>query len=129
MAQVKIYGQRRFLEPHSDSLSETIHAVMVAELGLPPEKRFHRFLPLEPWQQRCPQDRSERYLILEILMFAGRSTPVRKALLHGLMRELCAAHGLSPADVEITLLESPRENWGIRGSTGDELALGYQVEK
>jgi phenylpyruvate tautomerase PptA (4-oxalocrotonate tautomerase family) len=34
-----------------------------------------------------------------------------------------------PQDVEITIHESPKENWGIRGKPGDELSLSYKVEK
>jgi phenylpyruvate tautomerase PptA (4-oxalocrotonate tautomerase family) len=36
--------------------------------------------------------------------------------------------GISPQDIEITIFETPRENWGIRGLPGDELALGYEVQ-
>ena len=34
---------------------------------------------------------------------------------------------LAAADLEITLFETPRHNWGIRGLPGDELELGYKV--
>jgi Tautomerase enzyme len=36
--------------------------------------------------------------------------------------------GIAPQDVEITVFETPRANWGIRGVPGDELALGYKVD-
>ena len=35
---------------------------------------------------------------------------------------------LAPADLEITISETPRHNWGIRGLPGDELHLEYKVE-
>ncbi|MDF2712399.1 MAG: tautomerase family protein, partial [Nonomuraea muscovyensis] len=31
-------------------------------------------------------------------------------------------------DVEITIIEMPRTNWGIRGVPADELSLPYNVE-
>jgi hypothetical protein len=31
-------------------------------------------------------------------------------------------------DVEITITETPKYNWGIRGMIGDELKLNYKVE-
>ena len=37
--------------------------------------------------------------------------------------------GISPQDIEITIYESPKENWGIRGMTGDDLMLSYKVNK
>jgi hypothetical protein len=35
---------------------------------------------------------------------------------------------LDPVDVEITIFETPRHNWGIRGYHGDELPLNYKVD-
>jgi hypothetical protein len=35
--------------------------------------------------------------------------------------------GIMPQDVEITIVETPRANWGIRGQVASELALGYKV--
>jgi phenylpyruvate tautomerase PptA (4-oxalocrotonate tautomerase family) len=109
-------------------ISQLVHAAAVRNLGLPLDKRFQRFLPLESWQLVAPADRSERYLIIEAYLFAGRSLSVRKALIRALLDDLTRELALSPNDVEITLFESPRENWGIRGVSGDELALSYRVE-
>ena len=60
-------------------------------------------------------------------MFEGRSTETKKLLIHELYRTTTAI-GLSAQDVEITITETPRANWGIRGVPGDELQLPYQVE-
>lgn len=128
MAQFKIYGREPFLREHHARISELVHAAAVRSLQLPPDKRFHRFLPLADWQLVAPPDRSERYLILEAYMFTGRSLAARKALIRALMDDLSRELSLSPNDIEITLFESPRENWGIRGQHGDELQLDYKVE-
>ena len=97
-------------------------------LKLPEDKRFQRFLPLAPWQLVAPADRSPAYLIVEVVLFTGRSVETRKALVRALMDDLSRELGLSPNDVEITLIESPRENWGIRGQHGDERGLAYKVD-
>jgi hypothetical protein len=34
---------------------------------------------------------------------------------------------ISMNDIEITIFETPRHNWGIRGQSGDELELSYKV--
>ncbi|MGD1851361.1 MAG: tautomerase family protein, partial [Cyanophyceae cyanobacterium] len=34
---------------------------------------------------------------------------------------------IKPQDVEITIFETPKCNWGIRGKPGDELLLDYKV--
>lgn len=128
MAQFKIYGQQSFLRAAHAQVSEIVHGAAVRSLQLPQDKRFHRFIALEPWQLVAPADRSERYLIIEVIMFSGRSTETKKGLLRALMDDLTRELGLQPNDVEVTILESPREHWGIRGHTGDELALSYKVE-
>lgn len=128
MAQFKIYGQESFLRTAHAQVSEIVHGAAVRSLQLPQDKRFHRFIALEPWQLVAPADRSERYLIIEVIMFSGRSTEVKKELLRALMGDLTRELGLHPNDVEVTILESPREHWGIRGHTGDDLALSYKVE-
>ena len=128
MAQFKIYGRHEYLRQHNARIAELVHGAAVRSLGLPADKRFQRFLPLESWQLVAPADRSEQYLIIEAYMFTGRSLAVRKALIRALMDDLTRELGLAVNDVEITLFESPRENWGIRGQHGDELALNYKVD-
>lgn len=127
MAQFKIFGREEFLREQHARISDVIHAAAVRSLALPPDKRFHRFLPLAAWQLVAPADRSERYLIIEAYMFTGRSVATRKALIRELLDDLSRELALSPDDIEITLFESPRENWGIRGQHGDELQLNYKV--
>jgi len=44
------------------------------------------------------------------------------------MRAIPDATGVPVEAVEITIVETPKANWGIRGKVGDELALTYKVE-
>ena len=99
----------------------------MAALQLPATKRFHRFIPLDPECFITPPDRSQDYTIIEVSMFEGRSTATRKLLIAELFRTTSTV-GLRTQDVEITITETPRSNWGIRGLPGDELQLTYQVE-
>ena len=128
MAQVKIYALRAAMEPLQSQFSRVVHECLVAALQIPPEKRFQRFLLLEADEFLFPLDRSERYTILEISLFSGRSSQTKKTLIRLLYERLGQELNWAPGDLEILLLESPRENWGIRGMTGDELGLNYRVE-
>lgn len=127
MAQIKIFGLQSSLEPIRKTLSDAIHRAVIEALSYPPEKRFHRFIGLSKDEFFYPPDRSDRYLILEISLFEGRSVQAKKALIHALYRHISEATGIAPQDVEITLFETPRHNWGIRGMPGDELSLNYKV--
>ena len=128
MAHFKIYGRTAHLRARHTQISDVIHAAALSTLQLPPDKRFQRFIGLEAWQLVTPPDRSDNYLLIEVLMFSGRSVATKKALIRALIDDLTRELDLNPADLEITILESPRENWGIRGQHGDELELSYKVE-
>lgn len=128
MAQVKIYGLADQLRPVQAALSEAVHGAVMAALAHPPDKRFPRFFPLDRDDFLFPHDRSERYTIVEISMFAGRSLDAKRRLIGELYRRVQAGTGIEPVDLEITITETPRHDWGIRGVSGDELTLGYRVE-
>jgi phenylpyruvate tautomerase PptA (4-oxalocrotonate tautomerase family) len=127
MAQVKIYGEARRLRLVRDRLSDLIHECLCASLGLPPDKRFHRFIGLDQEDFKYPPDRTDAYTIIEISMFEGRRAATKRTLLLTLIDRITGELGLRPADLEITLFETPSTHWGIRGQTGDRLDLDYQV--
>lgn len=128
MAQIKIYGLRTHLDTCKQQLSDVIHGCAMDALQLPPEKRFHRFIALEADDFVFPDDRSDLYTVIEISMFEGRSVEAKKHLLYLLMDRLHTQLNLPTHDIEITIFETPRHNWGIRGATGDELGLNYKVD-
>lgn len=127
MAQIRIYGQRDHIGQLRSNLSDAIHACAVEALELPEDKRFHRFIPLDEQDFIYPADRSARYTIIEISMFEGRTVEAKKRLIRLLFERLESACGIAPGDLEITIFETPRHNWGIRGLPGDELTLGYAI--
>ena len=128
VAQIKIYGLQENLAQSREAISSGIHEAVMSALSYPPEKKFHRFIALDQDDFIYPGDRSERYIIIEVSMFEGRSVAAKKALIRGLYTCIQAKAGISAEDIEITIFETPRENWGIRGMPADELALGYKVE-
>lgn len=128
MAQVVIYGHRPMIEQWRGEISDGLQAAAVDALGPPADKRFHRFVALAADDFVHPSDRSGEYLIVEVSMFAGRSRETRKAYLRAILKELSERCGIAPQDLEVTITETPRENWLIRGVPGDELGLTYQVE-
>lgn len=127
MAQIKIYGLKSSLAEKSSSLSSAIHSAVVEALAYPPDKKFHRFIGLDKSDFLFPSDRSENYTIIEISMFEGRSIEAKKALIRLLFANIAREAEIDPHNIEITIIETPKQNWGIRGMCGDELALGYKV--
>lgn len=129
MAQVVVYSHRQNLAGRQRAFSDALHVCVTEALGLPPDKRFHRFVALEGEDFVHPADRSERYTIVEISMFEGRSGETKKRLIKLLFARFEADLGIAPQDLEINIRESPRANWGIRGRPGDELDLPYTVRR
>ncbi len=122
-----VYGIADKLDPIKPRLSDAIHSCLQAVLGLPEDKRAHRFVPLRREDMYFPGGRSDAYTVIEINMMAGRSEQTKKALIKKLFAVLSAEVGLAPMDVEITIHEQPPHCWGFRGVTGDEARLSYEV--
>jgi phenylpyruvate tautomerase PptA (4-oxalocrotonate tautomerase family) len=72
-------------------------------------------------------ERTERYTIIELSMFEGRTVEAKKQLIRLLFNRLDKEFGIGNFDLEITIFETPKYNWGIRGLPGDELNLNYRV--
>lgn len=128
MSQIKIFGRADHIRGNRQELSDTIHSCVVDALQYPADKRAHRFFPLDPEDFIYPPGRSTRYTIVEISMFEGRTVEAKKALIRLLFERLKASLDLDPVDLEITIFETPRHNWGIRGYHGDEMPLNYKVD-
>jgi phenylpyruvate tautomerase PptA (4-oxalocrotonate tautomerase family) len=126
MAQVKIYGRRSVWAARRSDVSDALHDAFVEAWELPAQKRFHRFLLLDDDDLIAP--RSPAYLVIEVLCFSGRSAQARRALIAAMFERVAPRLGLHPDDLEVTIVESPPQNWGIRGVAGDELVLDYRVD-
>lgn len=127
MAQIKIYALNKTIKRHRDHLSIAIHQALTKTLKYPIEKKFQRFISLESEHFIYPSDRTESYIIIEISMFEGRTKEVKKALINTLFQNIHDLCGIDFNGIEITIFETPKENWGIRGKNADELQLNYQI--
>ena len=127
MAQIKIYAQRETITRFRRAFSELIHQVVVETLSFPKEKKFHRFIAMDKEDFIFPDDKSNDYTIIEILMMEGRSVETKKRLIKTLFAKIEKELELAKENIEIVIIESPAHNWGFRGMTGDEIKLEYSV--
>ncbi|HDY7631094.1 TPA: tautomerase family protein [Vibrio vulnificus] len=125
---VVIYGIKENLNPIKADLSDVIQQSMTQALGLPEDKRAHRFILLDKSDFYYPSGRSDAYTVIEVNMMEGRKVETKKALIKALFNNIELRLGIAPADIEITIKEQPPHCWGFRGITGDEVAdLTYKV--
>ena len=124
---IVIYGIKENLNPLKAHLSNVIHECMQSVLGMPEDKKAHRFIPMEKEDFYFPGDRTDAYTVIEINMMQGREPETQKALIISLFTEIEKQLGIKPVDIEITIKEQPPHCWGFRGITGDEAKLNYKV--
>ena len=126
---ILIYGIKEKLNPIKSDLSNVIHACMQLVLGMPDDKRAHRFIPLEKQDFYYPGGRTDAYTVIEINLMKGRHAETQKQLIKTLFQEIESQLGISPIDIEITIQEQEKYQWGFRGITGDEASdLTYKVD-
>ncbi|SMF17308.1 Tautomerase enzyme [Alteromonadaceae bacterium Bs31] len=126
---IVIYGIKEKLNPIKAQLSELVHGCMTSVLGMPEDKRAHRFIPMDKEDFYYPGGRTDAYTVIEINMMAGRRVETQKKLIKTLFLELENQLSISPVDIEIVIKEQACHQWGFRGMTGDEVNdLTYKVK-
>ena len=120
---------RRSREPKEKmDICDAVHAAMKEALLIPQHDRQIRYLEHAPEDFQVPPGKTENYTLVEITLFQGRSMEAKRTLYQAIVRNL-ASLGIAPEDVIIVLIESPSENWGIRGGIpASEVDLGYRID-
>ena len=108
-------------------LLDAIHAAAVQALKVPDEDRTQILTehPAEAFE--LPPGTGDRFTLVEVTMFAGRSADAKRRLSRAVVANL-AGRGVPASDVLIVLHEVPLESWGIRGGTpASDVDLGFEV--
>jgi len=97
-----------------------VHEALVS-IGVPEADRFHRVLELSPEDFRFDRSypdvqgrRTDDFVLLEIVLSAGRSVKVKKQFLSKLSESLSNA-GHNPEDVMVVFKETTWGNWAFAG--------------
>ena len=127
MPDVRIETRQGWIGDRKIAILDAVHAAMVEAIKIPSDDRSLRLVEHAPECFVIPPARSEKYTLVEITLFAGRSLDAKRALYKAIVRSL-ERLGVPPLDVKITLIEVPVENWGIRGGhAGCDIDLGFDV--
>jgi hypothetical protein len=125
---ISIFGLADRLNPIKARMSDVLHQCLVDVLGLPADKRAHRFFPMAREDFYYPGGRSDAYTQITIDLIAGRTEASKKALITRIFARFASELAIEPIDVEITIREQPAHCWGFRGMTGDEASLTYRID-
>ena len=103
------------------SVLDSVYESLVEAGGAHPQDRFHRVHELDAddfrYDARFPdleRDRSDDFVLVEILLGAGRSVRVKKLILKDMMARL-AKRGLDPEQVMVFFQDVPWETISTGG--------------
>jgi len=107
---------------------DVVQSALREALKIPEWDRTLRLIEHLPSHFAVPPGRGEKFTLVEVTMFSGRSMDAKRALYQAIVRNL-AALGVPALDIKITLIEIPPENWGLRGGMpASEIDLGFKIE-
>jgi phenylpyruvate tautomerase PptA (4-oxalocrotonate tautomerase family) len=110
------------LAPWSDddlgTLGDAVQAALVETMGVPERDRFqvisqHRSGELIFDRGYLDITRSDRFVVVQVTLSAGRSTEVKQAFYRRLAELLHERVGLAGDDLAICLVENTREDWSF----------------
>ena len=104
-----------------------VHSAVQAALKVPDWDRTVRLIQHQPDHFPPPPGKSERFTLVGVTMFSGRSIQAKRMLYAGIVANL-GVLGVPSEDVMIYLSETPLENMAVFGATpASEAALGFEV--
>ena len=125
---MRIEGRRSREPKEKMDICDSVHAAMKEALLIPQHDRHISSLEHDPQDFTAPPGKTENYTLVEITLFQGRSMEAKRTLYQAIVRNL-GSLGIAPEDVFIVLIESPPENWGIRGGIpASEVDLGFRID-
>ncbi len=128
MPNVTIEVRKQYSREQEDGIIDAVHAALMEGIKTPEWDRTIRLIVHPLHRFATPPNGDERYTLVEIDLFAGRSLDAKKALYRAIVKNL-ESFGIPPDHVKILLRESAAENWGIRGGVpASEVDLGFKVD-
>ena len=102
-------------------VADCVHDALVG-VGFPEGDRFQKILRLSRDQfiydrtyPDLPESRSNRFVLIEMVLPAGRSREFKKDLLTIIIENLRDRAGIRPSDVMVLLMETEQVNWAYYG--------------
>jgi phenylpyruvate tautomerase PptA (4-oxalocrotonate tautomerase family) len=110
------------------ALGAAVHAAMVEVLGVPERDAFRVVTEHEPGRLHFDPGyldvaRTEAFVLVEIVLSAGRPTETKQRLFRRLADLVHERTGLRPEDLMVTLVENQRDCWSFGGGEAQYVVL------
>ncbi len=108
---------------------EAVQAALGEALRAPAEDPAVRLIeyPPERFVLPYPDRHSDRYTLVEVTMFAGRSMETKRRLYDAIVQAL-AGFEVPAQDVLVVLHEPAMDNWAVGGTPASEVDVGFKVD-
>lgn len=104
-----------------------VNRAIIEALKVPDDTHPTRLCEYDRDTFLIPRESSDRFTLVEITIYPGRTLETRRTLYQTVIREL-AVLDIDPRDVRVVLYEAPLENWGLRGGIpASEIDLGFEI--
>ena len=129
MPLVKISIRKGRSKSEKKALLDAVHSSLVEAFRIPDWDRDQRIIEFENEDFEVPSNRSERFTLIEIIIFPGRSRDAKRKLYKSINERLISIGYTNPEDIVVVLLEPPLENWGIRGGIpASDVDIGFKLD-
>ena len=115
MPLVRIEMMKGKSSEYKKTLLDCVHEGLMESIGIEDWDRFQRIIEIDPEDFETTPGKTDKFMIIEITMFPGRSKEQKKALIETITQKLGARLSIEPTDVFIVLNEPSNENWGLGG--------------
>jgi phenylpyruvate tautomerase PptA (4-oxalocrotonate tautomerase family) len=127
MPLVRIETRRWMTREVKQAVLDAVHEALVSAFKVPEDDRNQRIIEYDSHDFEGSAGKGERFTIITIDAFAGRSLEAKRQLYKELATRLGAA-GIPPADLMVVIHDVPLENWGVRGGQAAcDIDLGFQI--
>ncbi|MEO5535770.1 MAG: tautomerase family protein [Pseudolysinimonas sp.] len=129
MPKILVEVRRPYSSSEVTALLDSVHAAMVAAFRIPPGDRGVRLIEYDPERFAVSPEltQPDRYTLITIECFAGRSVDAKRALYREIAERL-EMLGIPSDHISVVIHEISRENWGMRGIPASDVELSFKVD-
>ena len=128
MPLVKISIRKGRSDSEKKELLNIVHSSLVDAFKIPEGDRVQRIYEFKEDQFEIPGDRTNKFTIIEIKIFPGRSFEAKKKLYKLIFKQLKSL-GYQDNDAVVVLSEPELDNWSVRdGVPASEMDLGFNLK-
>jgi phenylpyruvate tautomerase PptA (4-oxalocrotonate tautomerase family) len=129
MPLVKISLRKGRSPGYKQALLDGVHSALVEAFKIPDSDRNQQLNELDPDHFEIASTKNDRFVVIEIIVFPGRSLEAKKKLYAAMVKNLEKSPGIPGNDIVIVLHEPPMENWGIHGGRpASEVDVGFTID-